>query len=83
MPMVQRKQDAAEIKGFMERLQRLHSSLADGRRWWPRFVYHHTDVLTRAECSFSDGGLNRPGTRTYSRTDELRALHLCHPLMAG
>ncbi len=68
--MVRRKDDAPEIRDFLESLGRQDWVRRSVRRSWPRFLYHYTDILN-AVSILRDGCL-------YSRelAEETRRLRV-------
>lgn len=51
-----RKPDAAAMRAFLRDLARQPWLAHTGRSWWPRFVFHHTDVRNAARA-LSEGHL--------------------------
>lgn len=49
MPAIARKSDEAEIRNFLRELGEQSWIKSSSRSWWPRFVFHHTDVRNAVE----------------------------------
>ncbi len=54
--MVERKPDSAQIRSFLAGLEKRDWLRRDEREWWPRFVYHYTDIRNAARI-LQDGCL--------------------------